>query len=198
MLTILFVLGVFGIQFAIFLALEFIGVELALSLHGFSCLAIGLSALCLRKDTELRSYIAHLALWSFVAGPFGFLITTGIRPVRSLVWTRTDEGERSTFLELKNKRIDNVFSLVNGLLDRRIKISNPVLPAPLIEVFFDGSQNEKFDALNLIGRRFDPSLLPVLQVAMNDSDLSVRVLAGTIKSKLQKKISECASSPTSG
>ena len=198
MRMLLFGLCAVGIETALFLASKDIDLYLAVLIHGSICLAIALSARYLTREIELRSYFVQLALWTFVAGPFGAMIT----PCGSRLKSRFSNGAhfKSSLnsYNFETNRMDRVFRLLNELHDRRIKVSGTVLPAPLIEVLFEGSQKEKFDTLNLIGRRFDPSLLPVLRVATQDPDLSVRVLAGTIKSKLQKKMSDDGVLPPSG
>ena len=51
---------------------------------------------------------------------------------------------------------------------------------PLLDVIIEGTQLEKFDALSLISKRYDPALAPALRRALEDKDASVRVLAATV------------------
>ena len=74
--------------------------------------------------------------------------------------------------------------LHGALLDQRLRISGGRATRPLLDVTIDGSQTEKFDALSLISKNYQPALAPALRRALEDRDGSVRVLAATVVAQL--------------
>jgi len=127
-----------------------------------------------------------LALWTFFAGALGALVGLAIAfaggPERA-----------SAYGEWFERRVvgdrDRVRSLASALRGKRLRIEGACASRPLRDVIAGSSLKEKFDALNALGRTFDPSLAPALHLARRDPDQSVRVLASTVAIKLQTRFS---------
>jgi hypothetical protein len=125
----------------------------------------------------------QLAAWSAVAGPFGSLAAGALlvprrgRADRDMNASSAEAAPQSAVTRVELTRLE----LLHGsLLDSRLRIARAHAIRPLLSVIIDGTQAEKFDALSLISKRFDPALAPVLKRALQDKDGSVRVLAATV------------------
>jgi hypothetical protein len=67
--------------------------------------------------------------------------------------------------------------------DIRLQLRTKPTVRPLIDVIAEGTQTEKFEALRIIARRYDPGLAPALRCALADGSAPVRVLAATVIAK---------------
>ncbi|HEX3865084.1 MAG TPA: hypothetical protein VHY35_25635 [Stellaceae bacterium] len=122
----------------------------------------------------------QISLWAVFAGPFGAVMgLILIWPQRSdaahdhLGFKDEDESDSDSNLA----RLDNLHGL---MLDRRLRIQNAHCSRSLLDVVFEGTRNDKLEALSLISKRFTPSLVPALRRSLEDRDGSVRVLAATV------------------
>jgi hypothetical protein len=67
--------------------------------------------------------------------------------------------------------------------DLRLQLRTSRTVRPLIDVIAEGTQTEKFEALRIIAKRYDPGLAPALRCALADGSAPVRVLAATVIAK---------------
>jgi hypothetical protein len=157
-----------------------------LLLHLAICMCLGVFAFARRREPELWSALLMLGLWTFFAGALGALVGMGI------AFAGGSEGA-SAYGEWFERRAvgdrDRVRSLASALRGKRLRIEGAFAARPLRDVIASGSLKEKFDALNALGRTFDPSLASALHLARRDPDQSVRVLAATVAIKLQTRFS---------
>ena len=147
-------------------------------------------AIAWRSYPEAHAAFLQLALWSAIAGPFGAVIAAAIGASK---WSQEPVWhDFGTSLEdqIASKHMKEIQHLRNELLDNRLRIEGASGVTPLTDALAKGGQKEKLDALNVIGRRFEPSLAHALRLATRDSDPSVRVLASTVIAKLQTKTTE--------
>jgi hypothetical protein len=156
--------------------------------HALLCALPIIAATALRScPTAFGAYL-QLALWTAIAGPFGTPVAMLAAAFgESRVPSSQDIGawlDDQVATWLRKTR-----DLQSALLDRRIRIEGASQAAPLRDAFAVGSQQEKFAALTVIARKFDPSLAYALRLAMRDTDPSVRVLASTVIAKLQTRMS---------
>jgi hypothetical protein len=111
------------------------------------------------------------------AGPFGTIVSAGL-----LIPARRDppaEG-RDTGSGLSGLRLDR---LGGAGSDLRLQLRTSRTVRPLIDVIAEGTQTEKFEALRIIAKRYDPGLAPALRCALADGSAPVRVLAATVIAK---------------
>jgi hypothetical protein len=168
-----------------------------LSIFAYFCVhaavVLAIVALAFVTPAGLRrvtfSALLQLAFWTAVAGPFGAMIAISL----AACWRATsaydqDVGEwldkETSIWRQKSDKLNS------GLLDRRLRIEGADRTTALVDVFLEGSRGEKFEALNVIGRAFEPSLELALRMGMRDPDPAVRVLASTVIAKLQTNASK--------
>jgi hypothetical protein len=120
--------------------------------------------------------IAQLVGWTTLAGPFGAFIAV------ALLVPRAAEAQPDA-TSAPNATLSRLELLHCSLLDRRLRLNQAHSIRPLLDVIFDGTQSEKFDALSLMSKRFVPALAPALKQALEDTDGSVRVLAATVTAR---------------
>jgi len=181
-------LAVFAVESALLLLAleESLATLPLLLLHLAICTSLGVITFTRRAEPDLWSALLMLALWSFFAGALGALVGLGIVFAGGSE-RATDYGE--WFERRAGGDRDRVRSLASALRGKRLRIEGAYAARPLRDVIAAGSLKEKFDALNALGRIFDPSLSPALHLARRDPDQSVRVLAATVAIKLQTRFS---------
>lgn len=160
--------------------------RLLLSLHFTLCAGLAALAAAHRRQLDIASAFQMLTVWTFFAGPLGGLIASAsafANGAKQIV----EFGE--WFERQASGGADRVRALRSALLCQRLRIDGASAALPLRDVIADGSLKQKYDALNIIQRRFDPSFVAALQLAGVDSDQSVRVLAATVAIKLQTRFS---------
>jgi hypothetical protein len=141
-----------------------------------------------RMRPDARGALLQLALWSAIAGPFGTLVCLGLGAFR---WPTAKSGFASWLqgqVEPAHKKRLQI--LRSALRYDRLRIEGASAAPPLNDIFLEGSQEEKLDALNAIGRRYEPALATALRFASKDADAAVRVLAATVTAKLQAAASK--------
>jgi hypothetical protein len=157
--------------------------------HVALCLLVGLRAVQADQPPGEAARLAHLTLWVFVAGPFGTLLAIGLAlPDLAAVRLRPVQAF-GTWVEAEG-RLDvrtACSRLAGDLRDRRLRIGDASAVVALADVMATGGKEAKFEALAIVGRRFDPRLSHVIRAALQDSDASVRVLASTVLAKLQTR-----------
>jgi hypothetical protein len=123
--------------------------------------------------------VLQAAAWTALAGPFGTVIAASVLVPRRAegAGNATDAGSAAP--ELTKQEL-----LHRSLLDGRLRLGSAHEVRPMLEVIIEGSQIEKFDALGLISKHYDPALAPALKRALVDKDGSVRVLAATVMASL--------------
>jgi hypothetical protein len=137
-----------------------------------------------RRRPDAHGALLQLALWSAIAGPFGTLIAAGLGMFR---WPpATSEFAEWLQGQVEPQRKRRLQRIRSELRYNRSRIEGASAVTPLGEIFLEGSQKERLDALNAISRRFEPALAPALRLASKDADASVRVLAATVTAMLQK------------
>ena len=170
---------------------QVIGILPFLSAHALICGANVAAATATHSCPDARSTFLQLALWTAIAGPFGAVIAAGLG---AFEWSSNQpaSGDFGAWLEdqVASRQMKQVQLLRNELLDQRLGVEGSSNIRPLCDVLAEGEQKEKLDALNVIGRRFEPSLSHALRLATRDGDASVRVLASTVISKLQTRMTE--------
>ncbi len=167
-------------------AWQFIGMVPFLTAHTLIFGASVAAALAAPASSHMRSALLHLALWTAIAGPFGAAIAAGLGAFEwSSCHLAADDLGGWLDQQVGSRQMKEVRHLRNELIDQRLRIEGSCNVKPLYDVLAVGEQKEKLDALNVIGRRFDPSLSSTLRLAARDRDASVRVLAATAISKLQ-------------
>jgi hypothetical protein len=120
---------------------------------------------------DTTATVLQLAAWTAVAGPFGAVVAAALLVPRSAAANDSPTGPPGlTRLELLHR----------SLLDNRLRLERAHAIRPLLDVIIEGAQTEKFDALSLISKRYNPALAPALKRALEDKDASVRVLAATV------------------
>lgn len=127
-----------------------------------------------RRDRAAAS--AQLLLWTLLAGPFGTLaalalLTLSVPPPAMGPSEVADEPATP---------LDRLERLYDAVLDGRLRRPGAHRIRPLADVIAAGRQCDKFDALNVISRRYSPQAAPLLRRALADPDGAVRVLAATI------------------
>jgi hypothetical protein len=142
--------------------------------------ALGLWRLRPGREAVGRDEAATLlqaAAWSALAGPFGAVIAGALLVPRRAARTGDEvaAAPATTRLELTRQE-----ALHRSLLDSRLRLEGAHTVRPMLEIIIEGTQLEKFDALGLISKHYDPALAPALKRALVDRDGSVRVLAATV------------------
>lgn len=156
-----------------------------LSLHfmlGIITISIGY---LLRSKKNALTYFLQLSLWNTLAGPFGIIIAASLIfvPENSFsndfdTWLK-QQADTDQSLRLRRLRSELRYD--------RLRIEGPSGINALADIFRLGTREHKFDALAAIGRRFQQDLQPLIQIAVNDHDASVRVLAFAVKLKIQQQ-----------
>ena len=143
---------------------------------------LGWASLGLTRNRDLLGTVLLAATWTIVAGPFGPVMAAALLlPQRRRdLNPEANVGPALTFRE----------KLHGSLLDRRLHLEQAHRVPALADVFIDGSQAEKFCALRLISRRYDPAMAPALSRALADHDGSVRVLAATVMAQQQNRFTK--------
>lgn len=154
-------------------ATDFAAIHLAICglVAGFGCLG--------RRDEAPIAF--QLAAWTCLGGAFGSAMAAALLvPQRPAAGGPLD-GDEPSGDQAGGSRI----ALLHGaLLDGRLRIAGAHATRPLLDVVLEGGQIEKFDALSLICRNYQPALAPALRRALEDGDGFVRVLAATVVAKL--------------
>jgi hypothetical protein len=125
--------------------------------------------------------ILQILAWTVFAGPFGAMVSAGLLTPANLP-DRLAEGCEAAPGSLPASRHDHLRS---ALLDQRLRLQNTHTVRPLIDVIAEGTQTEKFEALSVIARSYEPALAPTLRRALADGSAPVRVLAATVIAKLR-------------
>jgi hypothetical protein len=175
----------FYFQADVFLAAadQRLGVGALLAGQAYLLTANLLLAALFRLRPDVCGALLQLALWSLIAGPFGTIVAAGLGAFR---WPAATSDFASWLQEqVEPERGKRLQGLRSALRYGRLRIEGASAVKPLSEVFLHGSQNEKLDALNAIGRRYDPVFGTALRLASKDADASVRVLASTVTAQLQ-------------
>ncbi len=133
---------------------------------------VGAASTAADADDKIAAVLQSVA-WTVLAGPFGAVVAAALFVPRKAGASHAEAAASRpglTRLEL----------LHGSLLDSRMRLERAHAIRPLLDVIIEGTQLEKFDALSLISKRYDPALAPALRRALEDKDASVRVLAATV------------------
>jgi hypothetical protein len=128
---------------------------------------------------DTTATVLQLAAWTAVAGPFGAVVAGALLVPRSAAANHavaTADADSPT----DRPGLTRLELLHRSLLDNRLRLERAHAIRPLLDVIIEGAQTEKFDALSLISKRYNPALAPALKRALEDKDASVRVLAATV------------------
>jgi hypothetical protein len=180
--------GLFCLQSALFLgfATHRIDTRLYLIAHLSLCATaavVGLrcagSSSTPEEASDKTAAVIQLLVWTVLAGPFGTATAAMLFVPRSPTTARTEAkaGGAASDTHPEVSRLERMHA---ALLDRRLRVADAHRIRPLLDVIVDGTQDQKFDALGLISKRFSPALAPTLRRALEDKDGSVRVLAATV------------------
>lgn len=160
-------------------ALGILGYGLA---HLLSCLA----AWSVRRWISTPDGIAgrsdcvlQIVILTLFAGPFGTVISGGL-----LMPAKRDHrpmGSRDAAPTSAQGAQDDH----GAPIQRRRRPQNGHGVRPLLDVIAEGTQAEKFEALRVIAKLYEPALAPTLRYALGDSSAPVRVLAATVMAKLR-------------
>ena len=120
---------------------------------------------------------AHLLFWSAFGGPFGTAIAAALLVPSQAVGATIASYNRD---DCPASMLSRVERLHHAMLDRRLRLGYAHAIDPMLDVIINGTQQEKFDALRLIGRRYAPPAALALKRAIEDKDAPVRVLAATV------------------
>jgi hypothetical protein len=172
--------------------------------HLGSCLAAWSVRRWVEKPPEkegMSACILQMLVWTVFAGPFGTMVSVGLLTPVSLR-DRPAGGREAAVKPSAAPRCDR---LRCGLLDQHLRLQNTNAVRPLFDVIAEGTQTEKFEALSIIARFYEPAMAPTLRSALADGGAPVRVLAATVMAKLRmarlKKVgalqAEVASEPAS-
>ena len=123
--------------------------------------------------------ILQLVMWTALAGPFGTFIAVALFVPRNGA-ASADTHSQPNVTDKPQAALNRLEILHHSLLDRRLRLDHAHPIRPLLDVFIDGTQIEKFDALSLISKRYVPAAAPALRSALEDRDGAVRVLAATV------------------
>jgi hypothetical protein len=182
------VLGLLCLQSALFLAfaVQFIDIRAFLSFHLAVCastwtfghwLWVGASP---AADTQSKTAtLVQLVAWTALAGPFGTAVAG------ALLAPRNAEAGHSQVVAggaaaTGGKGLSRLDLLHGSLLDKRLRLRSAHAIRPLVDIIIEGTQTEKFSALSLMSKRYDPVFAAALRQALGDKDASVRVLAATV------------------
>jgi hypothetical protein len=168
------------VQIAIFVLF----VEKRLSTAGYvlahlaSCLAGWSVRRSVGKPGEVKQTsvcILQILAWTAFAGPFGTIVSAGLLiPVRRDPPTERRDTGSGPSSGLRHNRPGGVG------FDIRLRLQAKPTVRPLIDVIAEGTQTEKFEALRIIAKRYEPGLAPALRCALADGSAPVRVLAATV------------------
>jgi hypothetical protein len=156
-----------------------------LILHVSICLSTWLAWRLQVSKTDLCDQSAQattLLVGILLAGPFGVLTAAAflIPQARQVETTAT----LSAVALVEPQQQSRVEQLCVELLDHRLRISGTKKTQPLIDVITEGTQKDKFEALSLMAKQFEPEMAPALRRALADPSAPVRVLAAAVTSKL--------------
>jgi hypothetical protein len=118
----------------------------------------------------------QLVLWALLAGPFGAIAALAL--LGSGPAAPPDDPPDDT--QGPVAPFDRLERLHGAVLDGRLREPGAHRVRALVDVLAGGGRAEKFDALNVISRRYTPAAAPLLKRALADPDASVRVLAATV------------------
>ncbi|MCJ2035348.1 hypothetical protein MKK54_14095 [Methylobacterium sp. J-068] len=154
--------------------------------HLALCLLLGLRA---AQDADASASLAHLTLWTFVAGPLGSLVALGLAILDGVAGKPALARDFGSWVEAEGALEPTTACrrLSSDLRDGRLRVGNAGAVPALADVLATGPKEAKFEALAIVGRRFDPALTHVIRAAIQDADPSVRVLASTVLAKLQTR-----------
>lgn len=136
----------------------------------------------LRRPDE-ATIAVQLAAWTCLGGVFGSVMAAALLVPHgpAMVQALGADGDETVADRAGMTRLE----LLHGaLLDGRLRISGAHAARPLLDVILDGGQTEKFDALSLISKNYEPMLALALRRALEDRDGSVRVLAANVFAQL--------------
>lgn len=158
----------------------------ALAAHLVLCLAVVLGA----WSTRCRGARLQLSAWTALLGPFGALIGATLFLPNAGGGIDADHGtgaaspDRITTGDDDDAMPGPLETLHNAVLDSRLRLGGGCAVRPLLDLVIEGTIGEKLDALSLIARHYIPALAPALKRALQDADVSVRVLAATVMAQL--------------
>ena len=132
---------------------------------------VGATSTAAVADDKIAAVLQSVA-WTVLAGPFGTVVAAALLVPRKA-------GASHTEAAASRPGLARLELLHGSLLDSRMRLEHAHAIRPLLDVIIEGRQLEKFDALSLISKRYDPALAPALRRALEDKDASVRVLAAT-------------------
>jgi hypothetical protein len=184
-----FILLLLGVQTTIFVLLagQHLGAGEYGLLHLGSCLVGWLvwQAGARGAGRENAGLVLEILILTALAGPFGTLISAGllIRPRRASA-ASGHEDESRTPPGAKQAHPGS------GWLYKPARLKSGRRVRPLIDVLSEGTQAEKFEALRVVARRYEPALAPALHCGMADGSAPVRVLAATVTAKLRMVYSD--------
>jgi hypothetical protein len=133
---------------------------------------VGATSTAAVADDKIAAVLQSVA-WTVLAGPFGTVVAAALLVPRKA-------GASHTEAAASRPGLARLELLHGSLLDSRMRLEHAHAIRPLLDVIIEGRQLEKFDALSLISKRYDPALAPALRRALEDKDASVRVLAATV------------------
>ena len=178
----LLVFGLLCLESTLFLAFvtgrletrAFINLHLALcaATATFGLWWAGAASTAADADDKIASVLQSVA-WTVLAGPFGTVVAAALLVPRKA-------GASDAEVAASRPGLTRLELLHGSLLDSRMRLERAHAIRPLLDVIIEGTQLEKFDALSLISKRYDPALAPALRRALEDKDASVRVLAATV------------------
>ncbi len=133
---------------------------------------VGAASTAADADDKIATVLQSVA-WTVLAGPFGTVVAAALLVPRKA-------GASDAEVAASRPGLTRLELLHGSLLDSRMRLERAHAIRPLLDVIIEGTQLEKFDALSLISKRYDPALAPALRRALEDKDASVRVLAATV------------------
>jgi hypothetical protein len=110
---------------------------------------------------DTTATVLQLAAWTAVAGPFGAVVAAALLVPRSAGASHVE-----AMVESGRPGLTRLELLHSSLLDSRLRLERGHAIRPLLDVIIEGAQTEKFDALSLIAKRYDPALAPALKRAL--------------------------------
>jgi hypothetical protein len=177
------VIVLLSVQIAIFVlfAEKRLGAVGYILAHLASCLAGWSVRRSVGKPGEVKQTsvcLLQILAWTAFAGPFGTIVAAGLLiPARRDPPTERRDTGSGPSSGLRHNRPGGIG------FDVRLHLRTKPKVRPLIDVIAEGTQTEKFEALRVIAKRYDPGLAPALRCALADGSAPVRVLAATVIAK---------------
>lgn len=185
LIAVLFALAVIDVLILMRATLGYVSWPIAVLVH---TAAVGVGGLAVMRNSQLQSAFAVAAfLGSLLAGPLAAFAFSGLG-----IWLRfrgdRDEFGRlnSNFTQLARQRSDDAVTLLHSQLrDGRARQTRSAALEHFPTVMNSGTLPAKQAVLGLIGRKYHPDYFPVLRLALSSSDMSVRVQAAAVFTRLR-------------